>query len=192
MNASSPSPIDPAQRRRGRRVLIAIVAIFFGPILLAKILNMNGLIPAPSTYGERFDPLIDLRHSPPRLADGSVYDWAPATRMRRLLVVAPAHCSDACARRAADLEKLREIFGRDAEHIELLWLGDYPAGAARPPGMRLLADDATLRAHLPKSTDPSGAPVYVVDPYGFVILRYPPEADIALMRKDLARLLKMQ
>ena len=183
---------DAQQRNRNRLKLLAIAAVFFGPILLALLLNANGWIPKASTQGEQFSPPVDLRGATLHLADGTPYAWAPETRMRRLLVIAPARCDAQCASRAQALEKLRSIFGRDAEHLELLWMGDFPAEAPRPAGMRLLADDPAIRARLPRAADPAGAPVFVVDPYGFVILRYAPGTDIALMRKDLSRLLKLQ
>ncbi|MBW8852079.1 MAG: hypothetical protein JF600_14975 [Xanthomonadales bacterium] len=185
----TPSP----DRGRGRRTLLLLLGVFAGPIALAWILNAGGLIPGAKTVGERLEPIVDLRDAPPRLADGSRYDWAPAQRMRRLLVVAPAACDAACATLPQELEKLRLIFGGDAEHLEILWMGPYPAAAPPPPpAVRLLADDPALRARLPRAADPTGAPVYVVDPYGFVILRYRPGTDISEMRKDLSKLLKMQ
>ena len=49
-----------------------------------------------------------------------------------------------------------------------------------------------LRAALPRSADPAGIPLYVVDPNGFVILRYAPQADPAGLRADVARLLKLK
>ena len=179
-------------RNRGRRTLLLLLAVFAGPIAIAWILNAGGLIPGSKTVGERLEPIVDLRAAPPRLADGTRYDWAPAERMRRLLVVAPAACGASCAALPEQLEKLRLIFGRDAEHLEILWMGPYPADAPRLPAVRQLADDPALRARLPRAVDPAGAPVYVVDPYGFVILRYRPGTDISEMRKDLSKLLKMQ
>ena len=40
--------------------------------------------------------------------------------------------------------------------------------------------------------DPRGVPVYLIDPNGFVILRYPPGFDPAGLRADLAKLLKLK
>lgn len=182
----------PPDRNRGRRTLLLLLAVFAGPIAIAWILNAGGLIPGAKTVGERLEPIVDLRESPPHLADGTRYDWAPAERMRRLLVVAPAACGANCASVPEQLEKLRLIFGRDAEHLEILWMGPYPADAPPLPAVRRLADDPALRARLPRADDPAGAPIYVVDPYGFVILRYRPGTDISEMRKDLSKLLKMQ
>lgn len=183
---------SPQQRRRNRFALIAIFAMFVGPILLAWLLNANNLIPGAKTAGERLEPMVDLRDTEVRLVDGSRYEWSPDRRMRRILVIAPPACGAPCARQAADLDRLRAIFGKDAEHLDLLWMGPYPGDSSRSPALRLLADDPALRARLPRAEDPAGAPMYIIDPYGFVILRYAPGFDVSLMRKDLAKLLKMQ
>ena len=39
---------------------------------------------------------------------------------------------------------------------------------------------------------PAGTPVYVVDPHGFVVLRYAPGFDPGGLRMDVARLLKLK
>jgi hypothetical protein len=66
----------------------------------------------------------------------------------------------------------------------------------RDPALRVLQSSAELRAGLPRvdeitSIGRRGVPVYVIDPNGFVILRYPPGFDPAGLRADLARLLKL-
>ena len=56
----------------------------------------------------------------------------------------------------------------------------------------MLKDDAALRAALPRLNDPAGIPVYVVDPNGFVVLRYAPGFDPSHLRQDMSRLLKLK
>ena len=84
------------------------------------------------------------------------------------------------------------LFGHNADKVEVLWLGALPAGAPALPEVRQLREDPALRAALPRSDDPAGTPVYVIDPNGFVVLRFPPHADPAGLRTDVARLLKLK
>lgn len=58
---NSPSAAPGGVRNRNRLMLIAIFAIFFGPILLAWVLNANHVIPGAKTAGERLQPIVDLR-----------------------------------------------------------------------------------------------------------------------------------
>ncbi len=66
-----------------------------------------------------------------------------------------------------------------------------PEGLPPMPALRVLQDDPALRAALPGVDAAGGTPVYVIDPNGFVILRYAPGFDPGGLRQDLAKLLKL-
>jgi hypothetical protein len=112
--------------------------------------------------------------------------------MWRIVVVAPRGCAAPCVKLSRDLELVRELFAQRADHVHILWVGDFPADGLRTPALRQLRDDAALRAGLPRLDDPKGMPVYVIDPNGFVILRYAPGFDPGHLRTDLSRLLKLK
>ena len=101
-------------------------------------------------------------------------------------------CGQAGTTLASRIGVVRQLFGRDAGDVDVLWLGELPATAARANGFHALRDDPALRAALPRANDPAGVPVYVVDPNGFVILRYAPGFDPSHLRQDLSRLLKLK
>jgi hypothetical protein len=181
---------DP-QRNRSRRVLLAIIAIFFGTFFLAGALRFSGWRPhGLKNKGELLQPPTDLRAAAPRLAAGGMYAWNPQARTWRILVPAPASCDAKCAQLAAGIDKVRALAGKDMEHVDILWLGAHPANLPTA-GVRVLADDAAWRARLPGADDPRGTPVYVLDPNGFVVLRYAPGFELGDLRTDLSRLLKL-
>ena len=184
---------DPRQRTRNRRMLLAIAVLFFGSFLVAGLLRFSGWRPQQlRNKGELLQPYGDLRRIHPRLASGGSYEWDPQARLWRIVVVPPPGCADACTRLAAQLDTVWQLFGRNADHVHVLWVGTPPAGAKRNAATRVLRDDPALRAALPRSQDPAGVPVYVVDPNGFAILRYAPGFDPGDLRTDLARLLKLR
>ncbi|KAF1700520.1 hypothetical protein [Pseudoxanthomonas suwonensis] len=185
---------DARRTARGRLVLVALFVLFFGSALGAGLLRLSGWMPAGlRNHGELLNPPVDLRGTRLRLASGDDYAWQPEARIWRILVVAPASgCDAGCDALLAQLDKVWRLFGHNADQVQVLWLGDAPAAAARLPELHLVRDDAGVRAALPGSDDPSGAPLYVLDPNGFVILRYAPHADPAGLRADVARLLKLK
>ncbi|MEE7567725.1 hypothetical protein HH297_15775, partial [Xanthomonas sp. Kuri4-3] len=73
----------------------------------------------------------------------------------------------------------------------LLWIGPPPQGLPALSELRVLRPEPALRQGLPRVDDAAGVPVYVIDPNGFVILRYAPGFDPAGLRADLAKLLKL-
>lgn len=192
-------PLDAAalrQRNRNRLVLVLIAAFFFVPMLLAGVLRFTDQHPAVNRqHGELLSDKPDLRALEPRLADGTPYPWQPQARVWRVLVAPPAGCAgeraEACVKLSRELDTVWQLFGKDADQVDILWLGEPPAGAARPASLRVLADSPPLRAKLPRLNDPAGTPVYVIDPNGFVILRYAPGFEPGGLRADLAKLLKL-
>ena len=187
-----PTP-DVARTRRGRLVLIVLFVLFFGSAFAAGMLRLSGWMPAGlKNHGELLQPPTDLREMQLSLADGRPYDWNPDARTWRILAAPPSSCDAECARLLAELDKVWRLFGHNADKVEVLWLGPLPAASPPLPELRHLGESAALRAALPGVDDPAGTPVYVIDPNGFVVLRYAPHADPAGLRTDVARLLKLK
>ena len=186
---------DPMRNRRGRRMLLVIFGIFFGCMLVAGALRFSGWRPAGSNvHGEMLDPPLDLREHAPALLDGGRYDWTPAARTWRIVVAPPAGCGVECERLATDLDKVWRLMGRNADHVDILWLCPdtectVPAPLRDDRTLRRLHPDPAFLARLPGAT--TGLPVYVIDPNGWLILRYPPGTDPGGLRADLAKLLKL-
>lgn len=179
------------QRLRGRLMLVALFVLFFGSVAGAGLLRFSGWRPPGlKNHGELLNPAVDVRALPAPLAAGGRYDWVQPTRPWRVLVVPAADCGQSCAALAGALDRVWRSFGHRADDVHMLWLGPLPADA--PHALRALAPDPALRARLPQVAQAAGtAVVYVVDPNGFVILRYAPGFDPADLREDLARLLKL-
>ena len=189
------------RRNRNRKLLLLIVAVFFGSMLLAGALRFSGWQP-PTTknHGELLHPPVDLRARTLPLANGGEEAWNPGARTWRVLVAPPTDCTDACRNVARDLDIVWQLLGHRADKVEVLWLCAQPGCSAPSPlredrSLRLLRPDPALRAMLPGVDAPStpvpGVPMYVIDPNGFVILRYAPGADPGGLRSDLSKLLKL-
>lgn len=193
-----PPPSGDSPRRRNRGLLIGIFVLFFGSMLVAGLLRFSGWQPAGmKNQGELLQPPVDLRGLELRSVDGEAYPWQPEARLWRIAVAPPVDCGDECERLGRDIHKVWQLFGRNADRVHVLWICPTPTGceppaAGLPPDtLRVFPGDPALRAALPRLDDPRGVPVYVIDPNGFVILRYPPGFDLGGLRTDMARLLKL-
>jgi hypothetical protein len=113
-----------------------------------------------------------------------------------VLVVADAGACDAqCARKLTYIRQVRLAQGKQTDRVERLWL----VTDDRMPDAALLAAHPDLRVTRAQASEvvqalpASGSPadyVYVLDPLGHVMMRYPPDADPRRMLKDLSRLLR--
>ena len=189
------TPAQRAIRRRNRNMLVGLFVLFFGGMLVAGLLRFSGWRPEGSkNKGELLQPYGDLRAYTPTLANGGAYGWKDEPRIWRIVAM-PRDCATSraaeCKRLLADFDKVRRLMSKDADRVHVLWAGDLPPGVAVPREVRQLRADDGLRAGLARWDDASGDAAWLVDPNGFVVLRYAPGFDPGDLRSDLARLLKI-
>ena len=193
---AAPKPVDRRTRNANRWMLVALFAMFFGAMLVAGVLRFSGWRPAGmKNHGELLQPAVDLTGVVPTLADGRTYPWNPAERTWRIAAVArdcDRQGAATCEALLKQLDTVWQLMGKDADRVHLLWVGALPPGGARPRTLRMVAPQPALLAGLPRADDARGPVVYVLDPNGFVVLRYAPGFDPAGLRTDLSRLLKLK
>lgn len=128
----------------------------------------------------------------PRPLDGPAF---LAMRGKWVLVTFDAAaCPAQCERKLYVVRQVRRAQGAGAERMERLWL----VTAGGEPAPRLVA--AIEGTHIEPASRAGargafpGEPtayIYLVDPLGNLMMRYPADADPAKMIKDLERLLKL-
>ena len=180
-------------RKRSRLVLLLLAVLFAAPVVAAMVLHAIGWEPTKTrNHGTLLQPPPDLRALTLVRADGTNYEWAPRDRRWRIAVVPPAGCAQACVDLVAGLDKVWQLQGRRADRLDVLWFGDVPAGAAPFRRFVPMKADAAFAAQLPDAAPNARGepPLYLIDPSGFVAMRYAPGADVAGVREDVARMLK--
>ncbi len=182
--------IDRRSRNRSRAVLLLIVAMFIAPFAMALVLYYTDWQPTHTkNYGEMLKPPRDLRGLELRRADGSAFVWNHEDHTWRVLIAPPENCADSCMRLADALRRIWIGLGKDADRVQVLWVGAAPQ-IENFSAMVALGDSPALRARLPDRAGSNAIPVYIVDPSGYLVLRYPAAFDPSKLRKDLVQLLK--
>lgn len=194
--------VDIRTRNRNRALLVTILLMFFGSMLVAGALRFTGWMPeGRKNHGILLEPPTDLRAVVPSLVDGGEYPWNPDERIWRIAVAPPADCGTGCDGLAQRLDTVWQLFGKDADRVHVLWVCGttdcMPPAGARPRTLHLLQPDPRLHRALSEDAAKAGGDaargpsVYVIDPNGFVILRYPPGFDPVGLRADMVKLLKL-
>ena len=114
-----------------------------------------------------------------------------------LVSVAGGACDAACERQLYLQRQLREALGRDKDRVDRVWLIPDQA-EVRPALLPALAQAWTLRVDAARLSQwlqadvgqTLGSHLYLVDPKGDWMMRFPADADPARVKKDLMRLLK--
>lgn len=189
MNAEP--PVDHAIRRRNRIVLVALALMFGLPFLVAGVLNLLDWRPAhTSNHGVLLQPPLKLTDVPLHYADGRPYVFAPQERRWQIVVVPTPDCGQSCVDLIADLDKVWRLQGRRADRLQVLWFGALPPEATPFRNLVPMQPNPDLQARLPNLAT-SGAPsIYLIDTFGFLVMRYAPDVDPADLRADIAKLLK--
>ncbi len=188
-------PPRPDGARRGRLKLLLLAAFFAAPLALAWLAyRFEWGIGATGNYGE----LVGPTHLPEvalTALDGRQLSTS-ALRGKWLLVqFDAARCDPYCERKLYDMRQVRRALGKDMERVARLWvLTDSGAPAAGVlaafEGTEVLRSDGGPFAAA--FGTPARLPdhIYLVDPMGNLMLRFPREPDPSKMLKDLKRLLK--
>lgn len=171
--------------RRGRTKLALLALFFAAPVALAWLAYRLDWAPGTtSNYGELITPARPLAGEP-----------LGALRGKWVLVTFDAAACDAyCEKKLYFMRQVRRAQGKDQGRVERLWLLT-DAGAPRAPLLAAIEDTRVARAgELPAQFPAQGAladHIYVVDPLGNLMMRYPRDPDPSRMLKDLQRLLKV-
>lgn len=191
---SEPLPSRAAQKRN-RRTLLLILGLSLGALAVAGALRFSGWRPAGHVNkGQMLQPYGDLREYSPTLTDGTAYRWDASPRTWRI-VAAPKECGGArkaqCLQLLEGLDKVWRIMGRHADRVHVLWIGTAPVDVSSLREVHLLRPDPRMMAALAGHDDTRGDPAWLVDPNGFVVMRYAPGFDPGDLRADLAKLLRI-
>jgi cytochrome oxidase Cu insertion factor (SCO1/SenC/PrrC family) len=189
--SSEPTP-GFEQRRRGRRIALGILAFCAAPTVAAWLAYFVWPPQSRTNYGE----LIEARPLPdPELGrpDGGSFRLSQLRGKWVLLQIDSGACADPCRKKLVYMRQARLALGRDAERVERVWLIDDEAA----PDPALLREHQGLRVgRLPRGAFAGQLPsasehIYVVDPLGSLMLRFPGEPDGRRMLQDLTRLLRV-
>jgi hypothetical protein len=187
--AERPEPTEEA-RRKSRRTLLLIALVSVAPIVASYTAYYFFRHDATTNYGA----LLPVGPAP--VIEGAGSDGAPfrLSDLRGkwvLLSTGGGACSAACERKLYATRQARTMQGREQERIARVWLVDDDAAPAKAlveshPGLVVARVPPAALAGLP------GGPgaIYLIDPLGNLVLRYPDDPDIKGVSRDLTRLLK--
>lgn len=192
---------DPVARTRmGRWKMLMVLLVCAAPVIASY--TMYYLV---RPEGRRnFGALIDPQRPVPSIAatdvQGNKRNLQALKDQWLLISVAGGACDEACANRLYFQRQLREGLGKDKDRLDWVWLitDDAPIPDALKPGLK---DATVLRlssADLAKWLEPQAGHalsehLYVVDPMGNWMMRFPPAISLdnaPSHKRDLARLMR--
>lgn len=188
---------DTQRTTSGRWKMLLLALVCAAPVVASYI---SYYVVRPGG-GTSLGQLIDPQRPLPALAatdlSGQPFDL-PSLKGQWLLVsVAGGACDAACERQLYLQRQLREVLGRDKDRVDRVWLIPDQA-EVRPALLPALAQAWTLRVDAARLSQwlqadagqTLSSHLYLVDPRGDWMMRFPADADPVRIKKDLMRLLK--
>jgi hypothetical protein len=200
MSAENPAltPQSPAEQRKSRRTLLLVAAVCIAPFIGSWALYLFWQPSGRINYGELVEgvtvPMGALAAG--LVSGGKPFDFAQVRGRWVFVTIDSGACHDACRKKLWKMRQVRMTQGKYLERIERAFLvndaqaveaavakeyeGTWIAKAQGSPPLKSFPYSGQQSDH-----------IYLVDPLGNVVLRFPKDADPSRMKKDLQRLLRV-
>lgn len=171
---------------------VALVSVF--PLVAALFFYYVSPPAGRMNHGDLLQP-ADLTGKPLRLLGGEAFRFEQLRGKWLLLQIDSGECDARCREKLYAMRQIRLAQGKDMARLERVWL---LSDDRSPPPDLLKAYEGTLVVHaagsellaaFPAPTD-RAAHLYVADPRGYLMMRFPEKPDPTRMIKDLQRLLR--
>ena len=187
-------------RRKGRRTLIGLFALFFGPLLFAMAWYAfaPGYAPPATPHGMLIEPAQPLEPFRLESGGGETLTLEELRGQWHLVHFVPERCDEACRERLYETRQIRDALGEDRSRVRRLVV----AGAGRSTrGLeevleehpRLVVMQGGGRSGFGRQfpMERGSGTVFLVDPNGNLMMRFEPGVPPADMLEDLENLLKL-
>lgn len=185
-----------AGTRKGRFKMLAVLLVCAAPVIASYFTYYVVRPDGRKNYGE----LVEQRPLPALQGVDLAGRTVPLESLKDqwlLVSVAASACDAACERHLYLQRQLREGLGRDKDRLDWVWLRTDDAPVSDT--LRKATEHATVlrveREALAQWLSPAPGQrledhLYVVDPLGHWMMRFPADADPTKVRRDLTQLLR--
>ncbi|WP_233828070.1 SCO family protein [Paraburkholderia sp. ZP32-5] len=185
--------------RRGRWMLLLVALIGAAPIAISYFMYY---VIKPTGGSTNYGTLIEPQRSIPDSLVVTGEDGKPlklaSLRGRWLMIsVDSSACDKACATKLYFMRQIRATQGPERERVVEVWLRTDAGQVADviqhayPDTDMLIADPAQVAAWLPADTGTRITDhIFLVDPNGNLMMRFPKDANPSKIKSDLTKLLK--
>jgi hypothetical protein len=198
--AETPASENQRRTRVGRWKTLAMLAVCAAPVVASYLTYFVVKPTGPTTnYGALIQPTRAMPERDLGTLDGHTQPSRALRGQWLLVVVASSRCDDGCEKRLYAQRQLREMLGRERERLDKVWFvtdGEAPtpallAAMRAPPPVTVLrwARDDLARWLQPAAGQALEDHLYLVDPMGQWMMRFPVDFEPAKIKRDLDRLL---
>jgi hypothetical protein len=186
-----------AVTRAGRWKMVLLMLVCAAPVIASYFTYYVIRPEGRRNYGELIDPQRPIPTLSGINAQGQTVPLTGLKDQWLLISVADSACNEACQRHLYLQHQLRETLGREKDRLDWVWLRTGAADLS--PALKEATRAAVVlgmdRSALVSWLEPAAGQqledhLYVVDPLGNWMMRFPADLDLKQVKGDLDRLLR--
>lgn len=209
---STPAP-GSAEQKANRRIMLMIFAVFLVPVVVAYTAHFFGWYKdlGLANRGFLINPPIDVRELSIADKDGLPFSSEDHLKTWFLIYVPPKNCGSACDNSLYLMRQANKALGSDQQRVKRMLISwsdiseelrskldaEFPNMLEYQAGPELLKRALAPALQTETNAIEAGR-IYIMDPWGFIMLSYPAVADEqeSILKgkdllKDLKRMLKV-
>lgn len=198
--------VSKAQRNKGRRDFLLLVAVFFLPIIIVLILYFNldkWEIGGERNHGELIQPPRELRDIVMTDVQGEEFRFSDVRDRWLMIKFGGAQCNEKCRDELYLMRQIRLAQGGNRQRIVRIYISTD--GAPKESLRNVLGDHPELKLVYGEQSEikkivelfkhdvgsgPDVQSMYLADPRGYLMMSYPADYEPKGAIRDLERLLK--
>lgn len=195
LDAASASHV--ASTRAGRWKMVLLLLVCAAPVIASYFTYYVIRPEGRHNYGELIDPQRPVPDIRGTNAQGDPVSLLELKDQWLLISVADSACDDACQQHLYLQRQLRETLGREKDRLDWVWLrtgagemNESLRAATHAAQVVLVESDALATWLVPAEGRRIEEHLYVVDPLGNWMMRFPADLDPKRAKRDLDRLLR--
>lgn len=198
--------IDPEKQRKSRIKLLLVFATFFGPLLLAFVwLQMvkDDPVIGASSNGQLIVPATPLEPFSLNEINVGEFNESSLKDVWSMLTIIDGSCEDGCQKNLYHMRQVRLSVAQNMDRVQRIVIVDHEDDlseeiALQHEGLRVVSgstEQLTLLKDQIKDAESklpiSAGGIYLIDPHGNLMMRFPDDLNPKGILKDLKHLLKV-
>ena len=195
-----PAAPKPTEWRRARWMLLLVLLVCAAPVVASYL---TYYVFRPAGGSTNYGTLIEPQRPEPAgfvVRDESGAPVPPSAFHGKwlLISVGPSACDVACVRQLYFARQIRATQGAERDRVVAIWMrtDDGPVAAdllkAYPDTRRWLVDPQMLARWFPTDAGTQMSDhLYLIDPNGNLMMRFPKDANPSKIKNDIAKLLRV-
>ena len=180
-------------KKTNRRKFVLLLLLMLSPVVISYALYFSDFKPKSTHYGDLI-PIVKVTGKGVNQSDNTILRMKDLHGKWVLVTVDSGKCDEACQKKLYFMRQVRLVQGKEKHRIERLWLitddekpeekftkdyeGTYFISAKDSEMLDLIGTKENQTKH-----------IYLIDPIGNLMMRFPENVDGTKMGHDLKRLL---